>query len=142
MANILEETEHNIARSTRDGFETTPDEREARAEAAVVMSESLHLPIVVFTRSGRTAHTLSKFRPSLPVIAFTNTPQIQRKLRLFFGIHPLLLPFKDDPEDTLQNALKIIKKAHLLSKGDRCILVSDAMSRSGGISTVQIRAIP
>lgn len=142
MASILEETEHNIARFAHTESDAVHDEREARAEAAVSMSESLHLPIVVFTRSGQTAHALSKFRPSTPVIALTNTPQIQRKLRLFFGIYPLLLPFKKDPEDTLQNAFKIIKKEKLLHKGDRCVLVSDARSKAGSISTVQVRAIP
>ena len=142
MANILEETEQNIDRFAHSRTEDAHDERDARAQAAASMSESLNLPIVVFTQSGRTAEALSKFRPFIHVIAFTNTPQIQRKLRLFFGIYPLLLPFKKDPEDTLQNAFKMIKKAHLLNKGDRCILVSDARSKNGGVSTVQVRAIP
>ncbi|MBI3336581.1 pyruvate kinase [Candidatus Peregrinibacteria bacterium] len=142
MANILEETERNLARFAHSGIQGVHDEREARAEAAASMSESLGLPIVVFTRSGRTAEALSKFRPSTPIIALTDTPRVQRKLCLFFGIYPLLLPFKKDPESTLQNAWTIIKKAKLLHKGDRCILVSDVRSKDGGISTVQVRAIP
>lgn len=142
MANILEETEQHIGETAYSPRDSARDERQARAEAAVSMSQSLHLPIVVFTRSGRTAQALSQLRPRIPIIAFTNDPDVQRKLRLFFGIYPLLLPFQKDPEDTLHKAFLILKKSRLLCKGDRCVLVSDARSRTGGISTIQVRAIP
>ncbi len=42
--------------------------------------------IVVFTRSGSTAALMSAFRPSTPIIAFTASLEIRRRLSLFWGV--------------------------------------------------------
>ena len=42
--------------------------------------------IVVFTQSGSTAALISCFRPLTPIIAFTNSTEIRRRLTLFWGV--------------------------------------------------------
>jgi pyruvate kinase len=42
---------------------------------------------VVFTQSGSTARLIAKYRPPLPIIAFTPYPEIQRRLSLCWGVH-------------------------------------------------------
>ena len=42
--------------------------------------------IVVFTRSGSTAALMAAFRPSTPIIAFTASLEIRRRLSLFWGV--------------------------------------------------------
>ena len=143
MSRILVETERNIAHFIHTEDNYIHDEREARAEAAVRMAESLGgLPIVVFTRTGRTAQTICKFRPSHKIIAFTPTESRQRKLALRFGVIPLLLPFKEDPEKTLETAFRKARDCRLLSKKEKIVLVSDAKTSLGSISTVQVRQVP
>ncbi len=42
--------------------------------------------IVVFTRSGGTAALISAFRPSTQIIAFTASPEIHRRLSIYWGV--------------------------------------------------------
>jgi pyruvate kinase len=42
--------------------------------------------IAVFTRSGGTATLISAFRPSTPIIAFTASPEIRRRLSIYWGV--------------------------------------------------------
>ena len=63
------------------------DISEAVAEAACQAAAILRAKaIVVFTQSGSTATLISKFRPQLPIIAFTPSPEIQRRLSIYWGV--------------------------------------------------------
>jgi pyruvate kinase len=60
---------------------------EAVAEAACYAASILKAKaIVVFTQSGSTAALIARFRPQLPIIAFTPFPEIQRRLSLCWGV--------------------------------------------------------
>ncbi len=59
----------------------------AVAEAACYAASILKArAIVVFTQSGSTAALIARFRPQLPIIAFTPFPEIQRRLSLYWGV--------------------------------------------------------
>ena len=61
---------------------------EAMAEAACHAASTLKAKaLAVFTQSGSTAALISKFRPRLPIIAFTPFPEIQRRLSLSWGVN-------------------------------------------------------
>ncbi len=61
---------------------------EAVAEAACNAAASLRAKAaVVFTQSGSTARLIAKYRPPLPIIAFTPFPEIQRRLTICWGVH-------------------------------------------------------
>ncbi len=45
--------------------------------------------IVVFTQGGTTARRISKFRPSVPVLAVTFNKSVQRKLQACWGVKPI-----------------------------------------------------
>lgn len=60
---------------------------EAVAEAACQAATTLRAKaIVVFTQAGSTAALISRFRPRLPIIAFTPFPDIQRRLSIYWGV--------------------------------------------------------
>ena len=60
---------------------------EAVAEAACRAATGLRAKaVVVFTQSGSTARLIAKFRPQLPIIAFTPFPDIERRLNLSWGV--------------------------------------------------------
>ena len=60
---------------------------EAVAEAACHAAVSLRArALVVFTQSGSTAALISKFRPQLPIFAFTPFLEIERRLALVWGV--------------------------------------------------------
>ncbi len=45
--------------------------------------------VVVFTQSGATAARIARFRPQLPIIAFTSSDEIRRRLALYWGVRAL-----------------------------------------------------
>lgn len=64
----------------------------AVAEAACLAASTVKAKaIVVFTQSGSTAGRIARFRPQLPIIAFTSSLEIRRRLALFWGVvaHPV-----------------------------------------------------
>jgi pyruvate kinase len=70
--------------------------------------------IVVFTRSGSTAALISAFRPSTSIIAFTASPDIRRRLSIFWGVQCTEIGIM---ENTDQQIFEVEKK--LLSSGFR-----------------------
>lgn len=142
MAKILVETESHFSDAPRFPDVPVLDEVEARAEAAVTLAGFTKVPaIIAFTRSGRTAEAVSKFRPRMPVIAFTDSLTVQRKLQLCFGVHTFFLPFKKNPDDTLQAALRLCIKEKLLRSNQRVVVVSDARGNDGPVSSLQVRSV-
>ncbi|MDA0871586.1 MAG: pyruvate kinase [Firmicutes bacterium] len=61
------------------------------AIGVAVAQTALTLPkaevIMAFTETGGTAKRLCKFKPSVPIIAITNSEETARKLTYYFGVH-------------------------------------------------------
>ena len=70
--------------------------------------------IAVFTRSGSTATLISAFRPTTPVIAFTASPEIRRRLSIYWGVQCIEIGVM---ENTDQQIYEVEKK--LLASGFR-----------------------
>ncbi len=85
IAKDVESTDF-IARDVPDGLASTV--AQAVAESSCRTASSLKArAIVVFTRSGSTAALISAFRPSTPIIAFTASLHIRRRLSIYWGVH-------------------------------------------------------
>jgi pyruvate kinase len=89
MARIATETEANSATAHPVTTEIVTA-AQAISEAARTLADQAHVRyIVVFTRSGASAHFISKERPSVPIIAFTPEASVARQLGLWWGVTPL-----------------------------------------------------
>ncbi len=142
MDRVLCETESYLTKLVSMEQQGVQGEREARAEAAVNLAVSTGAKaIIVMTGSGRTAREISRYRPRVPLFAFTHTEDIVRQLQLSFGVLPFITPFRDDPEETVRSALKTIKDTGLLSSEDPIVLVSDTKARDMSVITIQVRKI-
>jgi pyruvate kinase len=102
MAKIAFETESCL----RDqGFRETP--RREHPTYAETMADMAYrcarmqgaTAICVFTASGSSARLVSRYRPPVPIFAFTGSTQVARQLSLIYGVRPILSP---DPVDTDQ----------------------------------------
>jgi pyruvate kinase len=142
MDRVLRETESYLSKLVMMEQQGVQGEREARAEAAVNLAVSTGAKaIIVMTGSGRTAREVSRYRPRMPIFAFTHTEEIVRQLQLSFGVLPFITPFRDDPEATVVAAIETVKKTKLLSKGDPIVLVSDIKAHDLSVITIQVRKI-
>lgn len=79
---------YNLDLPMNPDYEPTP---QAVAAAAVKMANDLGAKaILAFTHTGYTVKLLSKLRPSVPVLAISDSEKSCRKLNLFWDMHPYL----------------------------------------------------
>ena len=97
---------------------------DAVARAATQLSRDLMVrAIVVFTRSGRSASTVSTWRPQAPVLARSSDERTVRRLMLSWGVVPVLGPDVTVAEFP-EAARKLAQAAGLAVPGSSILLVS------------------
>ena len=79
--------------------------------------------IIVMTRSGRTASTLSSFHPPCPIIAVTAEKKGMHQLKLAWNVHPISATELDSPDALLEYALDKARSSRLVKKGDKVIAI-------------------
>src|SRR6202007_2538573 len=88
MDRIIHEAEASIQEYPRP---TTAQEQlkvaETVAELVCHASRELHMKLIaVFTHSGFTARLVSRYRPLVPIVAFSPEAETRRRLGLFWGV--------------------------------------------------------
>jgi len=92
--------------------------------------------IVTSTLSGGSALRLSKFRPKIPILAFTPQPEIARRMSLYWGIFPHEMSLLK-PEETLFDAMiQQVRIKKLAKKGDLLVMVSQSPNRGSKIQPI------
>src|SRR5260370_26949887 len=95
MTRIAIETEASIRNRGYQEPPAGPDltSPEMVADAAYrAAREAKASAIVVFTASGSSARLVSRYRPPVPIYAFTPTVAVARQLAVNYGITPILAP--------------------------------------------------
>jgi pyruvate kinase len=128
MRRIIVQTEqhfgdtHAAARPEAAG--TVPTEL-AIAAATVAAVQMLETPcVVVFTKSGFSARTVSSYRPGVPIVALTDQERTYRQLALMWGVVPELVPHCDTYEGMLVLAREAVVKRGLAEPGDRIVVTA------------------
>ncbi|MDL5052527.1 pyruvate kinase [Oscillatoria laete-virens NRMC-F 0139] len=124
---------------------------EKHVRAAVHLADQVRAAaIVLFTRTGYMAAVASALRPRWsPVYAFTESPQISRKLTLNRSIYPFMLSFADDPEQNILRAEKILLEKDFLMPGNTIVVVTEfqsskileAASAKRNVNSVELRVV-
>ena len=110
--------------------------------AAMLAMRIENSAVLVFTRSGDLASKLGALRPNgAPLFAFTDVEGLHRRLRLIWGIEPFLMNFSDDPEVTIQNAIKKLCEENWVQALDQLITVTNVFAHDRVVESIQIRVI-
>src|SRR3984893_7247109 len=119
------------------------DNRQKTVASAVVLANSLdHAKLVVFTHHGTMARYVSNMRPEkAPIFAFTSSERVYRQVVLCWGTHPILIEFKDDPNQTVEAALKHLRKLKLTEPNDNLVILSDMLASGLKVDCVQLRHV-
>ena len=97
--------------------------------SAVSMAEALNADVIMaFTRSGGSSQSVAKFRPNQKIIAVTPLDKTSRRLRLQWGVNPLLLSrdFSDTDEMIFQGVNSAYEKG-FVDKFDTAVLVAGSL---------------
>lgn len=108
--------------------------------AAVLTKQQSAAAILVFTQKGLMASLTSRCRPQAPIYAFTPTPAVRNKLNLLYGVRPFRCRFEDDPEETISNAMSILKSRKAVKPGQMVIVIADVLGGRKGASDNEIKS--
>jgi len=119
MARIIEEAEASIREFPRPA----PQERlripETVAELVCHASRELHMKLIaVFTHSGFTARLISRYRPLVPIVAFSPEMATRRRMALIWGVRPRYIKDVQKVDGLAAVAEKRLLEEGLAKKGD------------------------
>ena len=107
----LDDIGEDIARAvTRSAFLVA---REIRATA-----------IIAPTLRGNTPRLISKYRPFQAILAVTPSDAVQRRLLLYWGVHPLLCDLAESSDTMVNNALAMALEKGLVKRSDKVVVVA------------------
>jgi pyruvate kinase len=125
MARIIESTEEN-------GLERIPDlGTKPHTHSGAVVKSALDIAdllgskfVCVFTESGDTLRRVSRLRSRIPVLAFTPSEDVQRKLSLVWGATTFLVPKVTHTDQMIKQVDEIVLASGKCRLGDEVVIVA------------------
>ncbi len=105
------------------------------AISAAVSSISRQLDaaaIIPLTKSGATAHNVSKFRPPTPILATTSEKSVARRLQLAWGVTPILIESQERAAKIFSIAMQIAQEMNILKQGDLVVQTAGTLTGVSG----------
>lgn len=91
----------------------------AVSHATVVTARDVNAAAIIApTVSGATAKKLSRFRPSVPIVAVTPSPVVHRQLALYWGVYPVLGRRVRTTDEVIEEAVHLTHQAGFVDQGD------------------------
>lgn len=142
MVRIALDVEHaNLTETSNTARHPATNVAQAVAESSCRTAEVLKAKaIVVFTRSGSTAALLAAFRPATQIIALTATPDVRRRLSLFWGVQCTEIGIM---EHTDQQIFEVEKKllANGFRKGDLIVITMGILETRGSTNLMKVHEL-
>jgi len=88
--------------------------------------------IACFTHSGGSARLISKYRPAVPIIAYSPFPQTVQRLALSWGVTPIIIPQLGSLDELLDIAPKYLKTLGYIKTGDKIVITAGVPVGSPG----------
>ena len=110
----------------RAGIRSYENQTEARAigHAARALADDLKASaVVVLTRSGATAQSVSLERPRAPIIAFTEDTAVGRRLSLWHGVVPVITRLESTIDALVEQVDRETARQGMTAAGDRIVIV-------------------
>ncbi len=102
-----------------------PTHAELVADAAYHAARSAGVQaIVVFTSSGFSARLVSRYRPPVPIYAFTHSATTARQLSMIYGIFPLLVPHLTSTDEMLSQMDRMLVEQKKMKPRDSVVFVA------------------
>jgi pyruvate kinase len=119
MARIIEDAEASIAEFPRPAPQEKLKVAETVAELVCHASRELHMRVIaVFTHSGFTARLVSRYRPLVPIVAFSPEADTRRRMALVWGVCPRNIKNIRHIDGLAAVAEKRLLEEKLVRKGD------------------------
>jgi pyruvate kinase len=127
MERIILATESQLPQTTSTPMTTGLSVSEAVSKVACLLAREMNVAAVATsTLSGAAALRLSKYRPPVPIIAFTPSLEIKRQMSLYWGVTGYLISTRLTGEDIFKEMIEEVQRKKLAKKRDLLVLVSQS----------------
>lgn len=110
--------------------------------AARVVARSIDAAAVLaFTEGGRTARLMSSQRVARRVFGFTPKEHTLRRMRLFWGIIPVLMARADSVEQMITDAEELLVRRRLVRHGERVVIVCGQLMLEGATNSIHVHTV-
>lgn len=144
MAKICEDTEANI--NYGKNFKNIDFEIKNIADALSHSSVNAAIDlkanaIVVCTKTGQTALMVSRFRPSMPIVAFVTSMKSYHQLAMSWNVFPSLMDEYFSTEELSIRAIDRAKEMPYINKGDIIIVVAGIARQAHASNLMRIEKV-
>ncbi|WCL48242.1 pyruvate kinase [Leptospira sp. GIMC2001] len=130
MSKIIRKTESSFIYATISKKTEIWDDEKVRTALGIAteqIARSMNAKAIInFTRSGASALLSSEFRPEVPIYSFTPFLMTARKMKLYWGVEPYVMPMMDKFPDMIAFMNKTLKSEGLVKEGDIVVILSGA----------------
>jgi pyruvate kinase len=127
MARIAGETEASLQRK---GFPDAGDLDE-RAIPEIIADAAYHcarsagvVALAVGTTSGASARLLARYRPPVPIYAFTSNETVARQLTIVYGVSAIVSPVMASTDQMLHEMERVLIESGRVRPGDNIVFVA------------------
>ncbi|MCS6952059.1 MAG: pyruvate kinase [Bryobacterales bacterium] len=120
-----------------------PSYAEIVADAAHQAAHNAGLSaIVVFTATGFSARLIARYRPRVPIYAFTPSDAVARRLSPVYGVRPILAPDVPSTDDMLALMDRVLIERRLVRPGDGVVFVAgQPIGRAGTTNLLKLHRV-
>jgi len=123
MVRIVLETEVGDRTAHQPKHQQLTQARAVSHAARALSEEASVKAIVVFTRSGNSAHLISKDRPRVPILAYTPSEKVRRQLALWWGVLPHCIELRGTTEDLIEVVEHRLLEDKLIQSGEYVVIM-------------------
>ena len=116
---------------------------ESLAYSCVVLAENVEAKVIsTITHSGSTARRIAKFRPRVPIVAFTESDEVRRQLGLVWGVSPVKIDEIFDTDKSVKVMEKYLENHGHVSVGERVIIATGMpIAKKGRTNMIKVSTI-
>jgi pyruvate kinase len=144
MARIAEAVEERAISLRQEAqqylFDALSSVPQGIAAAVSALTRTLPLAAVcVVTRSGNTARLVSRYRPHLPILAFTPLESAHQRLALLWGVTPVKTDFAHTEEEYYHMVESVLLQQGYAQAGDHVVITGGhPITQSGPTNFVKV----
>jgi pyruvate kinase len=119
------------------------DVPEAICETVAHMTSELNLKAVaVFTQSGSSARLISKYRPRVPVFAFSPFDNVLRRTALYWGVTPVHMRRLQSTDKMVEAAAHRLREIGVVNPGDFiAVIAGNPIAKRGSTNILKVHRV-
>ncbi|HET7215455.1 MAG TPA: pyruvate kinase [Terriglobia bacterium] len=143
IISVTESTQRSVEFLNRRDRSEAIDVPEAICESAAHMTAELDLKAVaVFTQSGSSARVISKYRPRVPVFAFSPFDYVLRRTALYWGVRPVQMRRLQSTDKMVEAAAQRLREMGVVNRGDFiAVIAGNPIAKRGSTNILKVHRV-